>query len=794
MSRSLPRLHLAVALLSVAVIALQLVLMQILSITQWHHFAYMVISVALLGFGAAGSVLALARSRLLAHSEGLLPLLMFGSAAVMAATGSLSQAVFGGFDSFLLFADPGQFWRLLLGNLFVALPFFLAALAIGLVFVREVERIGSFYFANLLGSGLGGLAAILLLELSAPERLPAVSALFALAAGLLIVPRRGRGLLLAAAALTAAVAVFGLLRPTPLVLSQYKDLRRTLDLPATRLVAERPGALGLVQAAAGPALRWAPGLSLAYTGEVPVRAAVFVNGNWFGPVLSWSPEATEHLLDYSTAALPYALSAPERVLVLHAGTGAEVGQALTRGARRVVAVEPHGAVAGLLGERLTTAQGRLWSHPAVAVAPLEPRTQLAADPSRYDLIVLPTIGAFGGTAGLYALQEQYLFTREAFAEMWRHLSEDGLLAVTVWMDYPPRAPFRLAATLVEALEAAGVGNPQAHLAAMRSWGTITFCVSRSPLTASDIEKVQAFGRQLLFDPLLLPGLDAAERERFNKLQDPGFFSNLDRLLGPDREQLYADYDFRLRPATDDRPFFSQFLRWQSLPNLVQLFGERAVPFLETGYLIVLLTFVQMLLAALLLILLPLFRLGWKGGNRLPVFFYFGGLAVGYMLVEIVLIHRFVLYLGHPVYAAAVAICTLLIFSGAGSYHSSGLRLTSATPRRAAALVALLLLLYALLLPPLLHHTIALPLGWKLLLTLLALAPPAFAMGFPFPLGLRLLGRQREADVPWAWGINGCLSVLSTALATIIAVEAGFVAVQITAAAAYAIAALARLRT
>lgn len=793
MSRPLPRLHLAVALLSVAVIALQLVLMQLLSITQWHHFAYMVISVALLGFGAAGSVLALGRRWMLAHSEGLLPLLMFGSAAIMAAEGSLSQAVFGGFDSFLLFADPGQFWRLLLGNLFVALPFFLAALAIGLVFVREVERIGSFYFANLLGSGLGGLAAILLLELFAPERLPAVSALFALAAGLLIVPRRGRGLLLAAATLTATVAVIGLLRPAPLILSQYKDLRRTLDLPATRLVAERPGAQGLVQAAVGPALRWAPGLSLAYSGEVPVRAVVFVNGNWFGPVLSWSTEAAEHLLDYSTAALPYALAAPEQVLVLHAGTGAEVGQALSRGARRVVAVEPQRAVPALLGERFAEDQDRLWSHPAVTFVSLEPRTQLAADPSRYDLIVLPTIGAFGGTAGLYALQEQYLFTREAFADMWRHLSEDGLLAVTVWMDYPPRAPLRLAATLVEALAAAGVDDPLAHLTAVRGWGTITFCVSRSPLTPADIGAVRSFAEELLFDPLLLPGLDGAERERYNRLQDPGFFADLDRLLGPDRERLYAGYDFRLRPATDDRPFFSQFLRWQSLPNLVRLFGERTVPFLETGYLLVLLTFVQMLLAALVLILLPLFRLGWTRGNRLPVFFYFGGLAVGYMLVEIVLIHRFVLYLGHPVYAAAAAICTLLIFSGAGSFFSSRLRLTTATPRRAAALVALLLLLYALLLPPLLHHTIALPLGWKLLLTLLALAPPAFAMGFPFPLGLRLLGRSREADVPWAWGINGCLSVLSTALATIIAVEAGFLAVQITAAAAYAVAALARLR-
>lgn len=590
------------------------------------------------------------------------------------------------------------------------------------------------------------------------------------------------------------MTVAGLLRPAPLVLSQYKDLRRTLDLPAIRLVAERPGAQGLVQAAAGPALRWAPGLSLTYTGEVPVRAAVFVNGNWFGPVLHWSPAATEHLLDYSTAALPYAIAAPEQVLVLQAGTGAEVGQALTRGARQVVAVEPLRSVPELLDEHFPEAQGHIWRHPAVTVVPREARTQLAGAPARYDLIVLPTVGAFGGTAGLYALQEQFLFTREAFAEMWLHLSDDGLLAVTVWMDYPPRAPLRLAATLIEALEATGVGDPRAHLTAVRGWGSITFVVTRSPLTPATVEAVHAFCRRLLFDPLLLPGIDPAEREYYNQLQDSTFFANLDRLLGPERERVYADYDFRLRPATDDRPFFSQSLRWQSLPNLVRLFGERAVPYLETGYLIVLLTLVQLLLAALILILVPLFRLGWRGGNRLPVFFYFGGLAVGYMLVEIVLIHRFVLYLGHPVYAAAAAICTLLVFSGAGSFYSSRLRLTTATPRRAAAVVALLLLAYTLLLPMLLQNTIALPLGWKIFITLLALAPPAFAMGFPFPLGLRLLGRSREADVPWAWGINGCLSVLSTALATIIAVEAGFVAVQMTAAAAYAVAALARLRT
>jgi hypothetical protein len=259
-----------VALLSVAVIALQLVLMQILSITQWHHFAYMVISVALLGFGAAGTVLALARSRLLERSDQLLPLLMFGSAAVMATAGSLSQAVFGGFDSFLLFADPGQFWRLLLGNLFVALPFFLAALAIGLVFVREVERIGSFLpTCSVPARGQAAILCSALRPATAGHQRP-----FALAAGLpsspAVRPAAGNS------GLTTAVLVFGLLRPA-LVLSQARDPRRPRSPHPPGVMPRRPGA----GQAAFARLRWAPGLAPPSPGGA-MRTAVFVNGNCSG--------------------------------------------------------------------------------------------------------------------------------------------------------------------------------------------------------------------------------------------------------------------------------------------------------------------------------------------------------------------------------------------------------------------------------------------------------------------------------------------------------------------------------
>ncbi|MCH8276502.1 MAG: spermidine synthase-like protein, partial [Bacteroidetes bacterium] len=186
------RLHAAVGVLSAAVIAFELVLMQLLSIVQWHHFAYMVISVALLGFGASGTLIAIARKWLLDRFDVLVPLLAMASGASMAVLIGVSQSLVARFDSYLLFVDASQGWSLLVSYLIFFIPFFLAALAIGLVLVDRVTEIGRYYFANMVGSGLGALIAINLLWNVAPERLPAATGLIAILAGFLIVPSRSR--------------------------------------------------------------------------------------------------------------------------------------------------------------------------------------------------------------------------------------------------------------------------------------------------------------------------------------------------------------------------------------------------------------------------------------------------------------------------------------------------------------------------------------------------------------------------------------------------------------------------
>lgn len=778
------RLHLALTLLSAALIAFQLEQMQLLALMQWHHFAYLIISVALLGFGAGGTFIALFRTLLLRHLEWLLPALMFACSITMTLALPLSQEMTRRFDISLLFVEPAQAVLLLLSQCIYLLVFFLGALPLGLVFIHFSSRLNSLYCANLLGSGIGGIIALSLMYFLLPQQLPALTALLPWAAGCLVITSRCRRFLLAGGLITLALIGAVARYPPQIQPSQYKDISRTLDLPGAKIVTEQPSPYGLVQLVTAPPLRYAPGLSLAYEGKVPtVSAALFINGDWFGAVNS----SETSFLQASAAALPYAMGKRNRVLVLQAGTGTEIIQALENGAEKIMAVEPHAKASTLVASFHSTR-----GEAPLLRSSLAPRIWLALHRERYDLVTLPIVGSFGGASGLFALQEQYLLSREAFLELWNHLSPDGVLLVSTWLDSPTRNSLRLAATIAETLEETGV-EPLNHLAAIRGWNLITFILKRSPLTNSDIEQIRSFCERLQFDPALLPGLQAQERTRYHTPADPHFFNNLDRLFTPaQRLKLYSSYSFNIHPASDNRPFFSQFLRWQGIPHLINLFGERALPFLELGYLIVLISFAQMAVAAILLILLPLLRLGRPGhrGMKKWTIPFFSGLGLGYMFFEIMLIHELVLFFGHPIFAAAAGISSLLIFSGLGSLISGRMLLSHRLNHAlAAAVVALLLLLYFFILPPLLHLAMTLPLIWKALFFLLLIAPPAIAMGMPFPLGLERLAKHSKSQAAWAWGINGCVSVVATGLATIVAVEFGFSAVMLIACLAYGVAAL-----
>lgn len=782
MKRVLP----ALGLLSCALIADQIFLMHLLSIVQWYHFAFMIISVALLGFGASGTLIGLRRAWFLERAETLVPAFMMLSGIAFAAALPLSQTTPVRFDSYLLFVEGRQVVGLLLTYLVFLVPFLFGALAVGLVFIQNVQAVGKLYAANMIGSGLGGILALVLLWLAPVQKLAAPVSLLTILAGVLVANRRRSLLALA----IAGCGLIVLMERLPLSLrpSEYKSISRTLTLPDARITNTCSSPFGLVQVVSSPSLRYAPGLSFAYKGPIPAHDVVFNNGDWFGPIVGLGNDELPAVLHYSTLELPYVIAAPRRVLVLQARTGLFAAQAIRHGAPEVNAVEPHADILRLLATTLAPQSDSLFLHPAARIHALDARSFLLRDTSRYDLIHLPTLDAFGGSSGVYALQEQYLLTTEAFAQMWQRLTPGGLLCISSWIDQPVRNPVRALSTIVEMLSNEHIISPAQHIAAIRNWGMVTFAVKRTPYLPDEIERVLEFCARMQFDPLILPGFKVYERNKHNVLYDQTLFRLVDAVLSNRRAETYETYEFRIAPATDDRPYFSQFLRWRSLPRLHELFGQHALPFLELGSFIVMLTLMQIAVLALLLIIVPLTSRHLQRGSTRGVAFYFGTIGLGFMFVEMVFIQKFVLYLGQPLYAVAAVIGAILVFSGIGSALSSRLAFDIASLRRKALVVAALVVGYGLLTNVLVQHTISLPSAVRFILACVMIAPIALVMGMPFPLGLRALGAHRAHTLPWAWGINGYASVVAAPLATILAIEIGFTGVMIGAAALYAAAA------
>ncbi|HEY5597185.1 MAG TPA: hypothetical protein VIK47_00140, partial [Kiloniellales bacterium] len=470
------------------------------------------------------------------------------------------------------------------------------------------------------------------------------------------------------------------------------------------------------------------------------------------------------------------------------------------------AVELNPQVVRMVREDHRDFAGAIYARPDVRLHVAEARSFVARSAGRWDLIQIPLLDAFGASAaGVQSLSESYVYTVEAFQAYLRHLTPEGILAVTRWLKLPPRDSLKLFATALAALEREGVQDPARHLALIRGWNTTTLLVRNAEFDSTTIGRMRDFAERRSFDLAYYPGITVGDANRFNVLPEPYFFDGTTRLAGAERDRFLADYKFDLTPASDGRPYFFDFFKWRSLPEFLELHAKGGAALLELGYLILVATLVQAAALSLVLILLPL-RIGRRqavhGAGRARIAVYFFALGLAFLFVEIAFIQRFIVFLGHPLYAAAVVLCGFLVFAGLGSGAAPRLdgrvTLYSAKSARSGfqisgiavsvAAISVFALLYLALLPPLFAGMLAWPDLAKIGMSLLIIAPLAFFMGMPFPLGLARVSERLPAVVPWAWGVNGCASVLSAVLAMILAIHFGFTAVVMVAVVLYWIAA------
>lgn len=788
-ARASRRLVLAVALVSAGALAYQLLLVRWLAITHWSTFAAMIISLALLGHGASGTWLGLWLQQARHGFDRLFP----GAALLFALSAVLVLALARGipFNGLELVWDARQVLWLGALYLLLALPFFFAAACFGLAFARFGAGIPLLYGADLLGAGAGALLAVALMPLPLVQALT-VAAACGLLAALLTAPRRVSWLIawmLAAGLLVALLAANAIAPP----INEFKGLSKALLLPEARVVAQRHGPYGWLAVLKSPRvpLRHAPGLSLSNVDEPPPQLGLFTDGEALSPIIRHRPvDMAPAYLTRMTSALPYRLRSRPRVLVLVAGGGQDVLQALGHGARHVAVVELDPRRIELVRDSFGGYAGDLYRDPRVRIVIAEPRAFVRATSERYEVVVLGSGESFAGAgAGVQAASEQYALTVQALRDYLRVLAPGGLLAITRYSKQPPRDELKLLATAVGAMEGSGRNDVARRLLAIRAWDASTLLLGKADFSVEDIAAARAFAREHSFDPVYYPGMPATEANRFNLVERPWLHEGANALLSEDAAAFVRDYKFAIAPATDDRPYFGDYFRWRSLPEIWRLRAQGGAVLLDSGYLLLLAALAQAVPLALLLVLLPL-RLRRRDAAvaavpqrvRLRIAGYFVALGLAFLLVEIATLSRLTLLVGHPLLAVTVGLAGFLVFAGIGSVVAQrllgrgvGQTVDAAIARRVgwavagiAAGLAWQWAAFALAF----SHGAQWPVAARAVVGLAGIAPLAFAMGMPFPLGLARLARRHPVFVPWAWGLNGFASVVAAIAAVLLAMAVG----------------------
>jgi hypothetical protein len=358
------------------------------------------------------------------------------------------------------------------------------------------------------------------------------------------------------------------------------------------------------------------------------------------------------------------------------------------------------------------------------------------------------------------------------------LNPGGFLSFTRQVQVPPREGLKLLATVSAALAASGVEDSADRLLMIRGWQTVTLLVKNGVVSAGEIAATRRLCDALAFDLAWYPGMPRSLANLYNVLREPWFYDGAKALLGPERGAYIAKYPFDIRPATDDRPFFRNFFRWSTFLEAWQSRERGGMALLEAGYPVLAATLLQALVAGFLLIVAPLVVLRRRvGPTRVlgRVFLYFACIGLAFLFVEVAFLQKLLRFVHHPTIALAVVLATFLIAAGAGSLAT--VRPSSREPRQRLAIavggIVGLGALLAIAFDPLLGAFEQWPLMPRIGVAVLVIAPLAYLMGMPFPLALR----EMDAPlVPWAWGINGCASVASPVLATLLAVDFGFTAV------------------
>ncbi|HKH85405.1 MAG TPA: class I SAM-dependent methyltransferase [Nitrososphaera sp.] len=728
-------------LIALSGLVLEVSITRIFSAAIWYHFAFVAVSVALVGLGASGLVVQ--------HRVKKLKGKWAENLTIYSAWGI---AIFIPITLFVMHALASQVIYLPLFMILFSVPFFLVGIIISAAFNAFASVAGRLYAADLIGASAGALLVVLFLVLTGGEGATLIVGLIAAISGTIFsrIAKNTKKTVVSLMFVAFALSLIFLNHATqifaiPTDPTAQKDLPIYLrEHPGSKIVKTEWNSFSRIDVVEGGA------------GGEGLVAKVFIDGGAGTNIISWDGK-TESRQELSTwmQYLPFKMMQDPKVLVIGSGGGRDVVASLVSGSKDVTSVEINPIIYETVksyGDRA----GNVYSHEYVRSYVDEGRSFITRSSEKYDIVYVPFVDTWASvSSGGLSVSENFLYTLQGFQQYYDHLTDTGKIVTVRWLIDAPR----FISTYAKLLEQNGIPQDQLdrHLIMVTSDSytqdpSVTMVIfSKSPFTDEEIRFFSQSFSQYGYKPILVPG--QIMREPYSALLNGQI--NLD--------QFYNMFETKVYPVTDDNPYFLSFEK--PLPGVVEV-----------------LLYVSVGIVAIFL-LVPF---AWMKRRReeevgtkrseigiATMIPYFAALGMGFILIELALLQKLILLMGNPTMTFALLLFTLLISSGAGSLLSA--RIAKNNMKNLVFIIggiAGLGILYFLFLPPIIYSTIAEPIEAKAAVSIAILAPIGFLMGMPLPTGMRLLKVHRPDYIPWMWAVNGAFSVLGAVLAIALGIMYG----------------------
>ncbi|MBU2439317.1 hypothetical protein KKI11_00020, partial [bacterium] len=630
--------------------------------------------------------------------------------------------------------DKYQLLYVVIYYLTIAIPFFFAGICISLSISKLPEKVNKIYFCDLGGASVGCIFFLILANYISLSHLLVIPPLLSFLASFLfsLKLKDKRSIIYIAGIFVFIILFSGAESFYSFPINPYKSLFTLLRYPNSRIIDGQENSFARLEVVESEGVKYAPGLSLNFSGEIPEQLGLVTDGDGLSAITRLEGEDDLEALgkiefsDYISSALGFHLIGDKRkVLIIGPGGGLDILGGIYNEAEEIWGIEMNPDVKILLQNNYSDYSGNIYNREGIIIFTGEGRSVLKGLEQKFDLIQISLIGSSNtASGGFYSISENYLYTVEGFMDFWQHLSDGGKLSITRWLKFPPREIVRLCSISLEALSRMGIERPENHLAVIRSWATSTLILSKKEIGEEEIRIIKDFCDKRNFDTVYFPGIKEDDANINHILEQSYYYQEIDQLINSFKEgnlkDFYNSYFFNVSAVTDNQPYFFYTLKWENIPKIIKSTANWQ-PLIEWGNLIIFATFLQGIIFSIIFIFLPLILKRLPVSKRkvkIPFLLYFASLGLGYMLLEISFIQKFILYLTNPAYSTSIIIFSFLFFSGLGSFYSKKMEKNYIGSLKIIILtLCVILLLYQIILPHIFNTTLKYSLLIRILITI-----------------------------------------------------------------------------